>query len=67
MRHDNITKDLHKSILKLDAHVDIEVTFMTEERPGVLGYDKLVSWDKMKEGDLNGAFFAIYSEQPKPG
>lgn len=58
-------RKMHESIFVFDAHVDIEVTFLTPERPGVLGYDKLVTLEKMDKGGMDGAVFAIYIEQAK--
>lgn len=60
----NIRK-MHDRIFVFDAHVDIEVTFLVPERPGALGYDKLVTIEKMNQGGMDGAVFAIYTEQAK--
>ena len=53
-------KSIHDSIITLDAHLDIEVTFLTPEKKGKVGYEKFASLNKMDEGGLDGAFFAAY-------
>lgn len=58
-------RKMHDRIFVFDAHVDIEVTFLTPERTGVLGYDKLVTLEKMEQGGMDGAVFAIFIEQAK--
>ncbi len=58
-------RKMHDRIFVFDAHVDIEVTFLTPERPGALGYDKLVTLEKMDQGGMDGAVFAIFTEQAK--
>ena len=53
-------KSVHDSIMTLDAHLDIEVTFLTPEKEGKVGYEKFASLKKMDKGSLDGAFFAAY-------
>jgi len=54
---------IHDRVLALDAHIDIEVSFFTPERPDRIGYQKLASLPAMRSGGLDGAFFAVYVEQ----
>jgi membrane dipeptidase len=54
---------IHDTILALDAHIDIEVTFFTPEQPEASGFQKLASLDKIEAGGLDAAFFVAYSEQ----
>lgn len=56
-------KSIHDSVLTLDAHIDIEVSFFTPEKPGMMGFEKLASFEKMVEGGLDAAFFVAYSDQ----
>ena len=56
-------KTIHDSVLALDAHIDIEVSFFTPEMPDRIGYQKLASFPAMKSGGLDGAFFTAYAEQ----
>lgn len=56
-------KSIHDKIMTLDAHIDIEVTFLTSEKEGEIGYEKFASLKKMKAGSLDGAFFACYVPQ----
>jgi microsomal dipeptidase-like Zn-dependent dipeptidase len=56
-------ESMHKDMLTLDAHLDIEVTFLTPENNGEVGYKKFASLQKMDEGWLNGAFFVAYVPQ----
>jgi len=58
-----LAKSIHKDIITLDAHIDIEVTFLTPEKEGEVGFEKLASLKKMDEGSLDGAFFAAYVVQ----
>jgi len=53
-------KSIHDGIMTLDAHLDVEVTFLTPEKEGKVGYEKFASLKKMEEGNLDGAFFAAY-------
>jgi membrane dipeptidase len=55
-------KRIHESVMTLDAHIDIEVSFFTPEKPGAMGWQKLASLPGMKEGGLDSAFFAVYVE-----
>jgi membrane dipeptidase len=56
-------KAIHDRVLALDAHIDIEVSFFTPERPEKMGYQKLAGLAAMKSGGLDGAFFTAYVEQ----
>ncbi len=56
-------KSIHDSILALDAHLDIEVTFFTPEQPEASGFQKLASLEKIEEGGLGAAFFVAYTDQ----
>ena len=56
-------KSIHRAIMTLDAHLDIEVTFLTPEKEGEVGYEKFASLKKMDEGCLDGAFFAAFVQQ----
>jgi membrane dipeptidase len=56
-------RSTHDAILKLDAHLDIEVTFFTPEQAEASGFQKLASLDKIEAGGLDAAFFVAYSEQ----
>ena len=56
-------KAIHDRVLALDAHIDIEVSFFTPEKPDRIGYQKLASLPAMKSGGLDGAFFTVYVEQ----
>jgi len=57
------SKSVHDGIMTLDGHLDIEVTFLTPEKEGEIGYEKFASLKKMEEGSLDGAFFAAYVQQ----
>ncbi|MBA7570833.1 hypothetical protein ES708_12586 [subsurface metagenome] len=57
------TKSIHNDIVTLDAHIDIEVSFLTPEKEGEIGYKKFVSLKKMGSGSLDGAFFVAYVPQ----
>ncbi|OGD12134.1 MAG: hypothetical protein A2Y86_02055 [Candidatus Aminicenantes bacterium RBG_13_62_12] len=56
-------KAIHDRVLALDAHIDIEVSFFTPEKPEKMGYQKLASLPAMRSGGLDGAFFTAYVEQ----
>jgi len=56
-------RSIHDTILALDAHIDIEVTFFTPEQAEASGFQKLASLEKIEEGGLDAAFFVDYSEQ----
>ncbi len=58
-----LAKSIHKDIITLDAHIDLEVTFLTPENEGKTEFEKLASLKKMDEGKLDGAFFAAYVAQ----
>jgi membrane dipeptidase len=54
---------IHDRVLTLDAHIDIEVSFFTPEKPDAMGHQKLASLEAMKSGGLDSAFFSVYVEQ----
>ena len=56
-------RSIHSAILALDAHLDIEATFLTPEQPEVSGWQKLASLEKIEEGGLGAAFFVAYTDQ----
>lgn len=56
-------RSIHDTILTLDAHIDIEVTFFTPEQAEASGFQKLASLEKIKAGGLDAAFFVAYAEQ----
>ena len=56
-------RSIHDSILALDAHLDIEVTFFTPEQPEGSGFEKLASLEKIEGGGLGAAFFVAYTDQ----
>ncbi|MBY8991843.1 MAG: membrane dipeptidase [Candidatus Lokiarchaeota archaeon] len=56
-------KSIHDDIITLDAHLDIEVTFLTPEKADEIEYEKFASLKKMDDGRLDGAFFAAYVQQ----
>ena len=54
--------EVHKSVLTLDTHVDIPLTYMTEVDPG--GPTNLqVDLGKLEAGGLDVAFFIVYTPQ----
>jgi len=52
-------KEIHQSILTLDTHIDIEVSFFTPEK-NEIGYQKLASLQALRAGMLDAAFFTCY-------
>jgi membrane dipeptidase len=56
-------ESIHERVMTLDAHIDIEVSFFTPEKPDTMGYQKLAGLADMKSGGLDGAFFTVYIEQ----
>lgn len=60
---DDITADLHATLMTVDTHVDIPDTFATDEvDPGERGRFQ-VDLVKMVEGNLNTVFFVVYVGQ----
>ena len=58
------TNEFHERIITLDTHVDIPLNFATEElNPGIRLEKRKVDLVKMKEGGLDGVFFAVYVGQ----
>jgi membrane dipeptidase len=59
----DIARGIHDRVLTLDTHVDIPLSYATEEvDPGVRG-DYQVDLPKMEEGGLDAAFFIVYVGQ----
>jgi len=56
-------RSVHDTILALDAHLDIEVTFFTPEQAEASGFQKLASLEKIEQGGLGAAFFVAYTDQ----
>lgn len=57
-------KRIHDTIITLDTHVDFESTLATPERnPGTRLANQKVDLVKMKEGGLDGVFFAVWVPQ----
>jgi len=54
---------IHDTILALDAHLDIEMTFFTPEQGEASGFQKLASLEKIEAGGLHAAFFVAYTDQ----
>ena len=54
---------IHDTILALDAHLDIEMTFFTPDQGEASGFQKLASLEKIEEGGLGAAFFVAYTDQ----
>ena len=56
--------EIHEKIVTLDTHVDIPLNFATEElNPGTRLEQRKVDLVKMKEGGLDGVFFAVFVGQ----
>ena len=56
--------EIHEKIVTLDTHVDIPLNFATEElNPGTRLERRKVDLVKMKEGGLDGVFFAVFVGQ----
>ncbi|GMR13734.1 MAG: pyoverdine-tailoring dipeptidase-like protein PvdM [Gemmatimonadota bacterium] len=53
---------IHERVITIDTHVDIESNFATDE-VDPLNADRQVTLEKMREGGLNTAFFAVYVGQ----
>ena len=57
-------KEIHEKIVTLDTHVDIPLNFATEElNLGTRLERRKVDLVKMKEGGLDGVFFAVFVGQ----
>jgi hypothetical protein len=54
---------VHDTILALDAHLDIEMTFFTPEQGEASMFQKLASLEKIEAGGLGAAFFVAYTDQ----
>ena len=53
----------HQSLLTLDTHVDIPLTYMTDAMDPSTDTDAQVDFGKMKTGGLDAAFFIVYTPQ----
>ncbi len=58
---------IHKQVLTLDTHVDIPLTYMTDEMDPGTNTDAQVDLGKMEQGGLDAAFFIIYTPQSPIG
>ncbi len=58
-----VAKGVHKRVLTLDAHVDIEVSFITPELYQNKHHEKLFSYPDMEKGGMDAVFFAVYTAQ----
>jgi microsomal dipeptidase-like Zn-dependent dipeptidase len=56
-------RKIHAQTLTLDAHVDIEVSFITPEIYGGKHHEKLVTFPGMEKGGMDAIFFAVYTAQ----
>ena len=56
----NIT-NLHNSAFVLDSHCDTPSSLYLGTDPGVRNYNRQVDFIRMKEGGVDGSFFAIYT------
>ena len=57
-------KAIHAKALKLDTHVDIEPSMMTDATPNyVTGHAHQVDLPKMRNGGMDGIFFSIFVGQ----
>ena len=56
---------VHKNVITLDTHVDIPLTYMTDEMDPGTDTDAQVDLAKMEVGGLDAAFFIVYTPQTK--
>lgn len=54
---------IHERVLTLDAHIDIEVSFLTPVDFLGKQHEKLVSLAGLKKGGVDAIFFSVYTEQ----
>lgn len=60
---DVITQRIHRQLITVDTHVDIPLSFASNEKdPGTRGTSQ-VDLVKMEEGNLNAVFFIVYVPQ----
>lgn len=56
---------VHHNVITLDTHVDIPLTYMTDEMDPGMDTDAQVDIAKMEVGGLDAAFFIVYIPQSK--
>lgn len=56
---------VHENVITLDTHVDIPLTYMTDEMDPGMDTDAQVDIAKMEVGGLDAAFFIVYIPQSK--
>lgn len=56
-------KEIHKRVMVLDTHVDINVSNFTEEKNYTQELDNQVNLPKMEKGGLDVAWFIVYTGQ----
>ena len=59
------SKKIHKEVITLDTHDDIDTKNFTNEKNYTQRLDSQVDLPKMKEGGLDVAWFIVYTEQGK--
>jgi membrane dipeptidase len=55
-------REIHDRVVTLDTHVDIPVTFMTPLNPKRGNEAKLMSWQQMVDGGMDGSVFAVFDD-----
>lgn len=58
-----LAKKIHKEVITLDTHDDIDTKNFTDEKNYTQRLDSQVDLPKMKEGGLDVAWFVVYTEQ----
>jgi microsomal dipeptidase-like Zn-dependent dipeptidase len=53
---------IHDRVVTMDTHVDIPVTFMTPPNEKRGSEAKLMSWEHMVDGGMDGSVFAVFLE-----
>jgi len=53
-------REIHDRAVTMDTHVDIPVTFMTPLNEKRGGEPKLMSWEQMVDGGMDGSVFAAF-------
>ncbi len=56
-------KSVHAAVITVDTHVDIPLTYMTDEMDPGGATDAQVDLGKMERGGLDAAFFIVYTPQ----
>ena len=56
-------KSVHAAVITMDTHVDIPLTYMTDEMDPGRATDAQVDLGKMESGGLDAAFFIVYTPQ----